>query len=172
MLWSGSNSDSVLLGVSGQHEGSRQPGRKRHTMPIKEHPPTGTVLICDFDSDFKLPEMVKTRPVVVISPKITGRPGLCTVVASSTSPPNPKMPFHAEISITPRLPPPWDADTVWVKGDMIYAIAFHRLNLIRRGKDRDGKRTYHFAALSNDQIKLVRTLVLRSIGLSLLTKHL
>ena len=87
-------------------------------MAIKEHPPIGTVLICDFQTDFRLPEMVKVRPVIVISPKIFGRPGLCTVVALSTTPPDPKMPFHAEISIVPKLPPPWDAEKVWVKGAM------------------------------------------------------
>jgi uncharacterized protein YifN (PemK superfamily) len=141
-------------------------------MPIKEHPPVGTILICDFDTDFKLPEMVKVRPVVVISPKIAGRPGLCTVVALSTTPPNPKLPLHAEISKVPRLPFPWDAETMWVKGDMIYAIGFHRLDFVRTGKDHTGKRTYQFSTLTNDQVKLVRTLVLRSLGLSQLTKHM
>jgi mRNA interferase MazF len=141
-------------------------------MPIKEHPSAGTILICDFETDFKLPEMVKVRPVVVISPKISGRPGLCTVVALSTTPPDPRLPFHEQISIEPRLPAPWAAEKVWVKGDMIYAIGFHRLDLIRIGKDRCGKRLYHFATLTNDQIILVRKLVLRSIGLSQLTKHM
>ena len=141
-------------------------------MPIKEHPPTGTILICDFETDFKLPEMVKIRPVVVISPKISGRYGLCTVVALSTTAPNPRMTFHAEISILPTLPPPWNAGKMWVKGDMIYAIGFHRLDFVRNGKDVNGKRIYRFATLDNEQIKMVRTLVLRSIGLSTLTKHL
>ena len=141
-------------------------------MPNKEQPPMGTILICDFDSDFKLPEMVKIRPVVVVSPKISNRHGLCTVVALSTTPPDPKMPFHAEISISPRMPAPWDAEKMWIKGDMIYAIGFHRLNFVRDGKDIHGKRKYRFSTLTEDQIKLVRTLVLRSIGLSTLTKHL
>lgn len=141
-------------------------------MAIKEHPPIGAILICDFQTDFRLPEMVKVRPVIVISPKIFGRPGLCTVVALSTTPPDPKMPFHAEISIVPKLPPPWDAEKVWVKGDMVYAIGFHRLDFIRLGKDVQGKRMYRFATISSDQLKLVRTLVLRSIGLSNLTRNL
>ncbi len=141
-------------------------------MAIREHPPIGTILICDFDSDFRLPEMVKVRPVVVISPKISGRPGLCTVVALSTTQPNPILPFHAELSINPKLPAPWDADSVWVKGDMIYAAALHRLNFVRVGKDTSGRRRYRYDALAADQLKLVRTLVLRSLGLSHLTRHL
>jgi uncharacterized protein YifN (PemK superfamily) len=139
-------------------------------MAIKEHPPIGTVLICNFDAGFKLPEMVKRRPVIVISPKIAGRPGLCTVVALSTTPPNPRMPFHEQISLTPKLPPPWHAETMWIKGDMIYAIGFHRLDFIRLGKDAAGKRLYGFTVITAEQLKLVRTLVLKSIGLSSLTK--
>ena len=140
-------------------------------MPIREHPPTGTILICDFETDFKLPEMVKVRPVIVISPKISGRLGLCTVVALSTTDPNPKMSFHAQIETNPTLPKPWNANPVWIKGDM-YAIGFHRLDFIRTGKDVSGKRQYNYATVSNDQIRLARSIVLRSIGLSHLTKHL
>jgi mRNA interferase MazF len=141
-------------------------------MPIREHPPAGTILICNFNSDFQLPEMVKVRPVIVISPKIHGRPGLCTVVALSTTAPDPQMPFHAQISIDPRLPAPWDAESVWIKGDMVYAAAFQRLDLIRTGKDFSGKRKYYFTTVSAEQLRITRALVLRSIGLSYLTKHL
>ncbi|MEQ9178418.1 MAG: type II toxin-antitoxin system PemK/MazF family toxin, partial [Nitratireductor sp.] len=34
--------------------------------------------MCDFNTGFRVPEMVKRRPVVVISPKIKARPRLCT----------------------------------------------------------------------------------------------
>src|SRR3546814_2449978 len=44
---------------------------------IGEHPPTGTILTCNFDAGFKEPEMVKRRPVIVVSPKISIRAGLC-----------------------------------------------------------------------------------------------
>lgn len=78
---------------------------------IREHPKIGTILICDFDQGFKEPEMVKRRPVIVVSPKISTRPGLCTVVALSTTEPRPKMPFHCEIDLDPPLPPPWGDTT-------------------------------------------------------------
>src|SRR3546814_14006270 len=42
-------------------------------MPIREHPVTGTILTCDFNVGFTQPEMIKRRPVVVISPKIANR---------------------------------------------------------------------------------------------------
>tara|TARA_R110000868_G_scaffold104337_2_gene287356 strand:- start:343 stop:771 length:429 start_codon:yes stop_codon:yes gene_type:complete len=141
-------------------------------MAIREHPDMGTVLICDFENGFKNPEMDKRRPVVVISPKIRARPQLCTVVSLSTLPPDPVMPYHAQIDLRPRLPLPWGSDGVWVKGDMVNAVGFHRLDLLRLGKQPDGKRIYLLEPLSAENLKVIRTCVLRAVGLSILTKHL
>lgn len=128
--------------------------------------------MCDFGAGFSEPEMCKRRPVVVLNPRIQNRPGLCTVVALSTSPPNPQMPYHRQIRIRPPLPAKWLSDNVWVKGDMVNAVSFHRLDLIRLGKDANGKRIYHMDAIEADQFKVVQECVLRAIGLSILTKHL
>jgi uncharacterized protein YifN (PemK superfamily) len=141
-------------------------------MPIKEHPFPGTVLLCDFSNGFKVPEMDKRRPVVVISPKIAARPRLCTVVALSTSEPNPVMPYHCQIDIEPKLPDPWQSEGLWVKGDMINAVGFHRLDFFRLGKDKSGKRIYYYKPISKENIKSVRTCVLKALNMSSLTKHL
>jgi mRNA interferase MazF len=142
-------------------------------LPIKAHPSTGTILTCNFDEGFKQPEMVKRRPVVVISPQNTWRPGLCTVVALSTTPPNPKRPYHCVLKIEPLLPPPWDSHEVWVKGDMILAVAYHRLDFIRIGRDGSGgRRLYYQRTLTVEQINQARSCVLHSLGLFKLTKHL
>ena len=141
-------------------------------MPINEHPYTGTVLLCDFNLGFVEPEMVKRRPVVVLSPKIAARPGLCTVVALSGKAPIPVMPYHCQIDIRPELPQEFSSNGVWVKGDMIYAVGLHRLDFIRTGKTPAGKRTYHYEPLSNENIKRIRTCVLKALGLSILTNHL
>jgi len=141
-------------------------------MPIHEHPEQGTILVCDFDNSFKEPEMVKPRCVIVLTPKIKARPRLCTVVCLSTTPPDRVMPYHCQIDIRPQLPRPWDSDQIGVKGDMIYAVGFHRLDLIRLGKDRGGKRIYRMEAISPEQLKQVKTCVLRGLGMSVLTKHL
>ena len=61
---------------------------------------------------------------------------------------------------------------MWVKGDMINTVAFHRLDFASFGKDPTGRRIYYRHRLSADQIKYVRRLVLSSIGLISLTKHL
>lgn len=141
-------------------------------MSIDHHPGLGCIVTCDFDQGFKAPEMVKRRPVVVISPQTSWRPGLCTVVGLSTTAPQPQRPYHCVIELDPPLPPPWTAE-MWVKGDMVAAVGFHRLGLIRLGRDEAGKRRiYRMNVLSTEQLKKVRACVLHSIGLFQLTKHL
>ena len=141
-------------------------------MAISEHPRFGAVLMCDFLSGFREPEMTKYRPVVVVSPRIEARPGLCTVVSLSTTAPDPVMPYHCQIDLRPRLPFPWESDGIWVKGDMVNAVGFHRLNLVRQGKARDGKRIYVYEPLPDATLKLIRQCILRAMGLGSLTKHL
>jgi len=142
-------------------------------MAIKAHPSIGSILTCDFDQGFKAPEMVKNRPVVVVSPQISWRPGLCTVVGLSLTPPNPTRPYHCTLSLDPPLPPPWSAQDVWVKGDMITAVGFHRLNLIRVAADDGNKvRRYRMDVLSAEQLGAVRKCVLHGLGLFQLTKYL
>ncbi|WP_210210156.1 type II toxin-antitoxin system PemK/MazF family toxin [Rhodopseudomonas palustris] len=58
-------------------------------MTLKFHPEPGTILICDYSTGFKAPEMVKKRPVVTVSPRLKRRDGLVTVVPLSTSRPEP-----------------------------------------------------------------------------------
>jgi mRNA interferase MazF len=116
--------------------------------------------------------MVKRRCVVVLSPRIADRAKLCTVVCLSTTAPEKPLPLHCQLDIQPKLPHPWDSAGVWVKGDMVYSVGFHRLDLVRIGKDRSGNRIYRMNTLSPEQLKAVRCCVLRGLGLSTLTKHL
>ncbi|MFC4725271.1 type II toxin-antitoxin system PemK/MazF family toxin [Glycocaulis abyssi] len=141
-------------------------------MAINEHPEIGTVLMCDFDIGFREPEMVKRRPVIVVSPKIRARPGLCTIVALSTTAPDPVMQYHCRVGMPGRLPDRFKAGDVWVKGDMIAAVGFHRLDLIRIGRTPDGRRRYCFDTVSDDDLKKIRKAILAGIGLAGLTKSL
>ena len=79
--------------------------------------------------------MVKLRPVLVIPPQISTRSALTTVVALSTTPPNPVCDYHY---LLPRASMPYvglfQKNDTWVKGDMVCAVGFHRLDLIRLGK--------------------------------------
>lgn len=140
-------------------------------MPINEHPKPGTILLCDYSSGFKEPEMVKRRPVIVISPKISVRPRLCTVIALSASPPTPQMGYHCRLELDPPLPAPWTGDT-WVKGDMVNAVGFHRLDFIRIGKDASGRRMYRYEIVTAEQLRQVLQCLLCAVGLAKLTSHL
>lgn len=139
-------------------------------MPIKEHPTKGAIILCDYNKGFLEPEMVKRRPVIVLSPKIHGRYGLCTVVALSTTPPAPVMSYHAQIDIDPPLPEGLQSTGLWVKGDMVNTVGFHRLDLIRKGRI-GGQRMYYLAPLNSEQLKVVLKCVLHGMGLASLTKH-
>ncbi len=140
-------------------------------MPIREHPKPGTILLCNFTDGFHVPEAVKRRPVVVVSPKIAARPGLCTVVVLSTTPPRPVMPYHAQLDIIPRLPEPLVSDGVWVKGDLVYAVSLARLDFIRTGKDQFGNRLYHYQAVAVEDLQRIRHCILHGLGMGALTSR-
>lgn len=133
-------------------------------MGISYHPPRGTILICDF-SGFKPPEMTKRRLVIVISPQISARPWLCTVVALSTTQPKKVMPYHYKFTIDPPLPSPYNSPFQWLKGDMIYSISFDRLNLPFKGKDSAGKRIYDCRIIDEELMKIVQACVLYGLGI-------
>lgn len=140
---------------------------------LKFHPEPGVILMCDFDKlGLKEPEMVKFRPVVVVSPRLKRRHGLLAVVPLSTTEPAELMPYHCVIELNPALPKPWDSPRMWAKADMIYTVRFERLDLVRTGRDQTGRRKYLTKAVSEDQLLGIRKCVLNGLGMSGLTKHL
>lgn len=141
-------------------------------MPLEFAPPIGCLVVANFDRSFKAPEMVKPRLAVVISPAVENRFGLCTIVPLSTTPPDQVMPYHAKIVIPFQLPPKWGNRERWVKGDMVYAAGFHRLDLLRLGKDRAGRRIYQMRPLPTGMITMIQHCVLHGLGMGALTEHL
>jgi len=133
-------------------------------MPLRYHPKPGTFLICDY-SGHVVPEMVKKRPVVVISPRFRRREGLCTVVPLSCTPPDPVMPYHVPLDLERPLGGRWCETRLWAKCDMVTVASFNRLDLIRIGKTSEGRRIYNRDALGDEQLRKVREAVARSIGL-------
>lgn len=97
-------------------------------MPITFHPRRGDILICDFDTGFQAPEMVKIRPVVVVSPRRRSGPGLCTVVPLSSTAPNPIEPYHHRLS--PMAYPP-ARGPMWAKCDMAVTVSCTRLDRVK-----------------------------------------
>lgn len=133
-------------------------------MPIQFHPEIGTILICDFEG-LKSPEMIKRRPVVVVSPKFKHRASLCTVVPLSTTAPPRIEPYHHRLTFSPPLPAPYDATSAWVKADMLYTVAFIRLSL-PFSKKNHSKREYDVRVLDQYDLIRVRECVLYGLGLS------
>lgn len=84
------------------------------------------VLDCDFRG-YIYPEMVKKRPVIVISPNHMMRPKLCTVVPFSLTPPQPIEPYHYEFVTNPI---PGRPSPAWAKCDMAATVCYERLDRI------------------------------------------
>ena len=86
-------------------------------MALKYPPKVGTLWICDFNTGFKPPEMIKRRPVVVISPRRSTE--LCTIVPLSTTVPDPLVALahrgkYPGCSLSPAAPIRISSMTSWV----------------------------------------------------------
>lgn len=118
--------------------------------------------------------MVKSeRPVVILSGPIKGRANLVTIVPLSTVEPTPIHHYHYRV---PKQSMPmvgtYQINDSWLKGDMIYTVGFHRLNLIRLGKrGPDGKRLYFTNRLGSEQMKQIYQCILHGLNLGKLAIH-
>lgn len=90
---------------------------------ITAAPKLGQVYWCDFWQDAQLPEMWKTRPVVVVSYKNTLH-GPCLVVPTTTEPQG-NSPWAWE------LPTSFDGRRSWVVCNHLYTVAPSRLSFDR-----------------------------------------
>jgi uncharacterized protein YifN (PemK superfamily) len=132
-------------------------------MGLPFDPKPGTIVICDFRG-FEAPEMVKPRPVVVVSPKLKRRNRLCTIVPLSTTAPNKVEKYHHFILLDPPLPYPFDSPSCWVKGDMLYTVSYDRLNLPHK-RDQFSKRCYIQIELPNDDLEKIRLCIQYGLGI-------
>jgi mRNA interferase MazF len=64
----------------------------KHTKGILFQPRPGQILICDFTTGFRVPEMVKKRPVLVVSPKKSRWDKICVVLPISSKAPTTQLP--------------------------------------------------------------------------------
>ncbi|WP_425262486.1 type II toxin-antitoxin system PemK/MazF family toxin [Salipiger marinus] len=124
----------------------------------------GSIVRVDLNDGFRPPEMVKRRPCVVLSPPIPGRARLCSIVPLSTTPPNPTLPHHMQISLNPSLPTPYESPTMWVKGDIVLTVAFHRLRLLFSHWEH-GQRVYDVRVLDHATLERVKECVRQGLGL-------
>lgn len=125
---------------------------------IKFHPDPGTILICEFHG-MVVPEMVKRRPVITLSPRRRHGSNLVTVVPLSLTPPGTVQAYHFEIEVCPPLPAPYQSPKMWVKSDMVYTVSFSRLHVPFAGKDSSGKRVQDIRVLSIETLRQLRSSV-------------
>jgi mRNA interferase MazF len=133
-------------------------------LTVVSHPAPGTIVRVDLSEGFKPPEMVKRRPAIVLSPPIPKRPLLCAIVPLSTTPPNPVLPHHMQITLDPPLPAPYNSPVMWLKGDLILTVAFHRLRLLFSHRE-SGQRVYDVRVLDQETMEKVRECVRAGLGL-------
>ncbi|MEC3950649.1 type II toxin-antitoxin system PemK/MazF family toxin [Sphingobium sp. HWE2-09] len=132
-------------------------------MPLPYHPRPGTVVICDFSTGFRSPEMVKRRLAVTISPKLKRRNDLVTIVPLSATPPDPLCDWHCQIDIAP--PDPWGDMPRWAKCDMLATVGYWRLNLPYEKHAVTGTRKYVQIELPEDLVMRLRIAAGKAIGL-------
>lgn len=100
----------------------------------------------------------------MLSPELPGRPKLCAIVPLSTTPPKLQRPYHCLIRLDPALPEPYDNPEMWVKGDVVLTVAFHRLRLLFSGWDQ-GQRVYDVRVLDQPTLDRVKECVRAGLGL-------
>lgn len=131
-------------------------------MGLSFHPGTGMVLMCNFDTGFKIPEMVKTRPVVVLSHR---HREVCTVVPLSTAEPKPMEPCHHELS-PDSLPKRLASERTWAKCDMVTTVGLWRLDRVIDGRDTStGKRLYSAKCITDTDLRKIHQCVLHVLRL-------
>jgi mRNA interferase MazF len=69
-----------------------------------------------------------------------------------------------QVSFDPLLPGPYDAKSMWVKGDVVLTVAFHRLRLLFSGWN-GGQRVYDVRVLDAATLEKVRDCVRAGLGL-------
>lgn len=126
-------------------------------MALAFQPKDGAIVMCDFKGLVE-PEMVKTRPVIVIR-KHRHNSKLVIVVPLSTTAPPALKDYHVELPSSLG-----DSGSCWAKCDMVYTLSIERLDRIKR-KDRSGNRHYVTLYAAAEQLTEVRTAVRSALGL-------
>lgn len=137
-------------------------------MGLPYQPRAGDIFMCEFPSCFDVPEMTKTRPVIVVSPRLPGRsPTLVTVVPISGSEPYIRLDHNCLIPA--RLLPSFMQSTGgdrWAKCDMLCTLGVHRLRPVERGpRDQRGHRVHEYPRLDLATLKAVRRAIAVGLGI-------
>jgi len=116
--------------------------------------------MCDFEAiGFQEPMMTKKRPVVVLQRRLrTHNPQTILVVPLSTTPPNPVRVWHHQIPAARYLFLS-ASDSIYVKGDMVYAVPVSCLDRLRTN------RGWEAPVLPREEFAAVQTAVREALAL-------
>ncbi|MDX8400832.1 MAG: type II toxin-antitoxin system PemK/MazF family toxin, partial [Gallionellaceae bacterium] len=120
------------------------------------HPDYGTILICDFGTGFKPPEMVKKRPVLVVSHRRRWNSNTVTVVPLSTKQPTITHDWHHLVDMR-VMPINFQRQPTWAKCDMLTTVALWRLDRVMHKVA--GKRSYVAPKLGNHDMRAIKTAI-------------
>lgn len=119
-------------------------------------PKPNTIIMCNFEG-FISPEMVKNRPVIVLT-KSKDNPKLVTIVPISTTEPHEITDLHVEIV------GPIDGKKAWVKCDMVTTVCLERLDRLKV-MGAGGRYTWGTKSLDVDTFQQVKKSVANYLGL-------
>ena len=114
--------------------------------------------MCDFNG-FVVPEMVKPRPVIVVSPRLPHRSEIVAIVPVSLTAPIHSEPFVVRLSKNYN-PLEDDALPCWAKCDMLLNISRARLDGFKVGR-----RKWETPLISRSDLSVVRHGVLHGLGM-------
>ncbi|WP_226783188.1 type II toxin-antitoxin system PemK/MazF family toxin [Oceaniglobus trochenteri] len=140
----------------------RQPHEGSY-LAIGFHPRAGQILVCDFEG-FVEPEMVKVRPVMVISPRLPYRSFIVTIVPISLTAPTHCEPYVVQLSKNYH---PKECDTLpcWAKCDMVMNVARSRLDGFKVDR-----RKYLTPTADAEDLRRVKLGVIHGLGMQSLLK--
>jgi mRNA interferase MazF len=130
-------------------------------MSLNFHPRAGQAVMCDF-TGFNVPEMVKPRPVVVVSPRLPNRAEIVAVVPISLTAPIKPTLYKVRLSKNYHPQEPDDL-ACWAACDMVMNLGLYRLAGFKIGR-----RKWAWPQMTGDDLIAVKRGVLRGLGLDLL----
>jgi len=134
----------------------------QHPKGLRFQPRPGQILVCHFGLGFQQPEIVKTRPVLVISPHRRVWSRVCVVVPISSRRPIEPMAHHYRLP--DGLVPGNKYEEAWLKGDLVTSVGSHRLDRIKTGF-----RRYESPLVPEEVLREARRCVLHATGMHALT---
>jgi uncharacterized protein YifN (PemK superfamily) len=128
-------------------------------MPLTYQPKEGLIVMCDFRG-MEAPEMIKTRPVVVLR-RSSQNSALVVVIPLSTTRPQPMLSHHVELT----SPIPGSPKLCWAKCDMVYTLTIARLDRVKVKNRQTGRREHVAIPLSAELFAAIQNGVRSALGL-------